>query len=142
MSKIEKIQELQEILHEDSENYQARRQLAVLLLDSGFSEEALQHFLYLSKIFENDSGIFYNLGIVYEKLKNFEKAKDAYIKSIELSPDEMDAYYNLGLVLTELKDYDGGIACFEKVLENDPHDSNSYFSLGICQLKKVNSLRP
>ena len=72
MSKIEKIQELQEILQEDNANYQARRQLAVLLLDSGFSEEALQHFLYLSKIFENDSGIFYNLGIVYEKLKNFE----------------------------------------------------------------------
>ena len=75
MSKIDKIEELQNILKEDQTNFQARRELAVLLLDLGYSEEAKQHFLYLSKIFNDDSGIFYNLGITYEKLKNLDVSK-------------------------------------------------------------------
>lgn len=58
MAKLDKIQELQEILQEDSENFQARRELAVLLLDNGFTKEALQHFLWLTKYFSEDSKLF------------------------------------------------------------------------------------
>ncbi len=82
MSKIDKIEELQNLLREDSQNFQARRQLAVLLTDCGFNDEALKNLIYLSKVFTNDSGIFYNLGIVYEKLKNSKKAKECYQKAI------------------------------------------------------------
>ena len=71
MSKLEKIEELQRLIKEDSSNSQVRRQLAVLLMDCGFNEEALKHLLYLSQNFSYDEGIYYNLGIVYEKLKNF-----------------------------------------------------------------------
>ena len=59
MSKLDKIEELQNLLREDSQNSQARRQLAVLLVDCGFNEEALKNLLYLSKNFEEDSGVFY-----------------------------------------------------------------------------------
>ena len=52
MSKIDKIEELQNILKADQTNFQARRELAVLLLDCGYPEEAKQHLLYLSKIFK------------------------------------------------------------------------------------------
>ena len=83
MSKLDKIEELQNILKEDPANFQVRRQLAVLLLDTGYPEEALQHFLYLSQIFQQDSGIYYNLGITYEKLKNLDKAENAYLKAFE-----------------------------------------------------------
>ena len=123
MSKIDKIDELQNILKEDRTNFQARRQLAVLLLDFGYAEEAKQHLLYLSKIFPDDSGIFYNLGITYEKLKNLDKAEMAYNKAIELAPDEIDAYYNLGLVFIDKKQFEKAIDCFETVLQKDNNDS-------------------
>lgn len=135
MSNIDKIEELQNIIKEDSTNFQARRKLAVLLMDSGFNEEALGQLLYLSRNFSNDDGIFYNLGIVYEKLKNFEKAKEAYLKSLEISPHSMDSIYNLGLVYTELKEYDKAIKCFKKILKEDEEDSNSYFNLGLIYFK-------
>ena len=106
MSKIDKIEELQNLLREDSQNFQARRQLAVLLTDCGFNEEALKNLIYLSKTFADDSGIFYNLGIVYEKLKNLKKAKESYQKAIEIEPDAIDAIYNLGLVCTDLTEFD------------------------------------
>ena len=38
------------------------------LLD--FSSEEIRYLLDLSRNFKDDDGIFYNLGIVYEKLKN------------------------------------------------------------------------
>ena len=138
MSKIDKIEELQNLLREDSQNFQARRQLAVLLTDCGFNEEALKNLIWLSKVFENDSGIFYNLGIVYEKLKNLKKAKESYQRSIEIEPDAIDAIYNLGLVCTDLKDFDTAIKCFEKVISTDNEDSNSYFNLGLVYFKMGN----
>ena len=128
MSKLDKIEELQNILKNDTANFPVRRQLAVLLLDSGYSEEALQHFQYLSQIFKQDSSIYYNLGIVYEKLKKFNNAKESYLKAIEFAPEEIDATYNLGLVYIELKEYNKAIDCFDKVLEVDEDDSNSYFN--------------
>lgn len=136
MSKIDKIDELQNILKEDQTNFQARRQLAVLLLDFGYAEEAKQHLLYLSKIFPDDSGIFYNLGITYEKLKNLDKAEMAYNKAIELASDEIDAYYNLGLVFIDKKQFEKAIDCFETVLQKDNRDSNAYFSIGLCYFKE------
>ena len=137
MANEEKIEELQEILREDPQNFQARRELAILLIDAGFPKEAAQHLLYLAKTFPDDSAIYYNLGIAYEKQKEFKKAQEAYLKCLEIAPQEIDAVYNLGLVYTELQKYDEGIKCFKKVLQQDSNDSNSYFNIGICYFKKV-----
>jgi tetratricopeptide (TPR) repeat protein len=136
MSKLDKIEELQQLLKEDTTNFQARRQLAVLLMDCGFNEEALRHLLYLSKTFTKDSGIYYNLGIVYEKMKKFDKAKEAYLKAIELEPKSLDAIYNLGLVYVELKEYMLAIESFKYILSIEKNDSNSYFNLGLVYFKK------
>ena len=138
MSKIDKIEELQNLLREDSQNFQARRQLALLLTDCGFNEEALKNLIWLSKVFCDDSSIFYNLGIVYEKLKNLKKAKENYQKAIEIEPEAIDAIYNLGLVCTDLKEFDTAIKCFEKVILTDNDDSNSYFNLGLVYFKMSN----
>lgn len=136
MAELDKIEKLEEILKEDKENYQARRELAILLVDSGFAKEGAQHLLYLSKKFPEDNELFYNLGIAYEKQKMFNEAEQAYKHAIGLVPQKLDAVYNLGLVYIELKKFDEAIQCFEQVLKNDVNDSNSYFNLGICCLKK------
>ena len=86
MSDIEEIKELQEVLKNDASNFQARRRLAILLIDSGFNEESLKQILFLIGIFPSDASLYYNLGIVYEKLKKLDRAEQAYLKAIELSP--------------------------------------------------------
>ena len=126
---IQEIEELQQILKEDSSNFQARRQLAMILLDKGFTEEALKQFQFLISIFPNDASLHYNKGIVYEKLRDTKNAERAYLKAIELSPEETDFYYNLGLVYIDMQEYDKGIQCFKTVLETDVDDSNSFFNL-------------
>lgn len=90
---------------------------------------------YLLKYFPQDAEIYYNLGIVYEKLKKFTEAKECYQKAVEISPQE-DFYYNLGDVLVDLKEWDEAISAFRKVLETDPEDGNCYFNLGVCYFNK------
>ena len=82
------IETLQNILKEDPSNFQARRELSILLVSSGFNEEAEGNLNYLIKYFPEDAELYYNLGIVCEKLKKFEDAKNAYQKAVELSPQE------------------------------------------------------
>lgn len=136
MSDLVKIEKLQQMLRTDPSNFQARRQLAMILLDSGYTKEALAHFLHLAEIFKDDSELFYNIGIIYEKLKDLKKAKDAYETAIQLAPDDVDAYYNLGLVYTDLGEQEKAIDCFETVLDADNDDSNTYFNIGICYFKQ------
>lgn len=134
MSDIEEIKELQEVLKGDSSNFQARRRLAILLLDNGFSEDSLKQFLFLIGIFPEDPSLYYNLGIVYEKIKKLDLAVQAYQKAISLSP-ETDFYYNLGLVYIDKQEYEKAIKAFEMVIKTDVNDANSYFCLGVCYNK-------
>ena len=126
------MKELQEILTQDSTNLQARRQLAALLLDNDYNEEALKQFLYLANIYPDNPDSYYNLGIAYEKTKNFKLAKSAYEQAIAKNPDDADYYYNLGMVCLETEDYDDAIENFSVVLASDENDSNTYFNLGVC----------
>ena len=116
------VQTLQALLKEDPSNFQARRELSIILVNNGFNEEAEGNLEYLCKYFPDDAELHYNLGIVYEKLKKFDKAREAYEKAIEASPQE-DFYYNLGEVLVDLKD-------FQKAVSKNPKDVYAYFYLG------------
>lgn len=129
------IETLQKILKEDPSNFQARRELAILLANNGFNEEALSNLTYLSKYFPEDAEIWYNLGILQEKTKDINGAKISYQKAIEISPQE-DFYYNYGEVLVELKEWNEAIDAFKTVLKTDTQDGNSYFNLGLCYYNK------
>ena len=56
------IEILQEALQKDPSNFQARRELSILLANNGFNEEALSNLEYLTKYFPEDAEIWYNIG--------------------------------------------------------------------------------
>ena len=129
------IENLQGLLKNDPSNFQARRELAILLAENGFNEEALSNLRYLEKYFPEDADLQYNLGILYEKTKNPQEARVAYEKAIEILPQN-DFFYNLGEVYVELKEWDLAIDVFKRVLYTDSTDGNCYFNLGLCYLNK------
>lgn len=47
----------------------------------------------------NDPIVFYNLGVSAEKLKDFDKAKGYYLKTIELDPKMANAYNNVASII-------------------------------------------
>ena len=132
---VTEIKKLQDVLQQDPSNFQIRRELSILLANEGFNEEALSNLQFLLKYFPEDAELNYNIGILHEKMKDFEKAKIAYEKAIAISPQE-DFYYNLGEVLISLELWDEAIEAFKTVLKTDSKDGNCYFNLGLCYYRK------
>ncbi len=54
------------------------------------------------------------MGVAYNKLKEYQKAINAYQKAIEIKPDNHGAYYNMGNAYGELKEYQKAINAYQK----------------------------
>ena len=54
------------------------------------------------KINPNYAKSYSNLGAVYEKLKQYDKAIDACQHALVIDPDFSDAYHNLGVIYSKL----------------------------------------
>ena len=83
------------------------------------------------KIDPYHAGSYYNLGLVFQSLRKFNKAKDFYKKAIEIKPMELDAHNNLGLIFKELNDLENAALCYQKAINIDSNYVNSIFNLGV-----------
>ena len=80
MNDIERFENLQTTIKLNPKNFQARRELIMLCLDLGFEKVAMHQIKYLLEIFPDDANLYFNAGICWEKLKNFDNALLAYQK--------------------------------------------------------------
>ena len=71
----------------------------------------------------------YAIGSLYNGLKQYEKAIEAYQQIIELKP-ESKAYRILGYSYTKLKQYDSAIKAFKKSLQINPKNKKTYINRG------------
>jgi tetratricopeptide (TPR) repeat protein len=67
-------------------------------LDAGDWQKSIDKFEKAFAENPKDASMAYNLGVLYDKLQQQEKARASYEKAIELKPDYGDAYYNLGVI--------------------------------------------
>ncbi|GBF22745.1 TPR repeat-containing protein [Candidatus Gastranaerophilus sp. (ex Termes propinquus)] len=147
MNEVQRFDTLKRAIEEDTTNFQARRELAVLCLDLGFEQMALKHLSYLANIFQEDASLQFNIGICWEKLKRYEYALKAYRRAVELKPDDPDFLYNLALVLEALGEEDEAllkfkeVACLEysKSPSGDVGSANTFFCIGCLYSKKGDS---
>ena len=73
---------------------------------------------------------YYNRGVAYKNLKQWDKAKADFTKTIAIDPDYKNAYVNRGLAYGNLGEYDQSIADFTKVIAMDPQSAEAYFNRG------------
>ena len=71
-----------------------------------------------------------NLGVIFQGLREYQKAKECYEKAIKINPNYADAYYNLGVIFKELKEYQKAKECFEKTIKINPNYVNAHNNLG------------
>ncbi|MCZ9886919.1 tetratricopeptide repeat protein [Brachyspira hyodysenteriae] len=74
---------------------------------------------------------YYNRGLSYFNLKNYEEAIKDFDKVIELSPEKSNAYYNRGHSKSYLGKYEEGIKDFKKVLEFNEDDAEAIYYIGL-----------
>lgn len=77
-----------------------------------------------------------NLGAVYSKKGEYDRAIEAFHKALEIKPDMHEAWYNLGNAYGEKGEYDRAIEAFYKALEIKPDKHEAWYNLGLAYDKK------
>ena len=110
--------------------------LARLYRDMGNCETAISLYEDLVKAnptYEN----YFNLAMSYKSNLNWQKAKDAYYKALEVNPQGYESYFNLAYLAMNDNDPDEAVRCYKKALEINPDDWESmyFLSLALMQTK-------
>ena len=82
------------------------------------------------KIDPNHTDANNNLGLIFQKLGENQKAIGCFEKAISINPNYTDAHNNLGTVFFELKEFEKAKNCYEKVIEINPSNLRVYNNLG------------
>jgi tetratricopeptide (TPR) repeat protein len=79
-----------------------------------------------------------NLGVAYRKSGQFDKAIDAFQRSIHINPILVEVWNNLGVTYGKLKHYDDAIKAFLNALQVDQHYSRARNNLEIAYFNSGN----
>jgi len=74
-----------------------------------------------------EAKLFYNKGIDFYKIGQYDKSMDAFRKAIDLDPEYIDAYYNLGSILEYLKQDDAALTVFKQIVIRKPSDYEAVY---------------
>ena len=100
------------------------------LLNKGDSSSVFHRSQILTKQYP-DSFILWNIfGVSAAQLNKFEKAIEAFKKSISIKPNYAEAYNNLGNVLKDQGKLDEAINAYKKYISIVPNNAFAYYNLG------------
>lgn len=93
----------------------------------------------IKEAFLTDNGSFtlwFNLGLAYKSLLNFEEAKKAYLKALQLKPHSEKVNFNLAALYLLLNNPHGAINYYNRVLKINPDDRESKYFLSLAYFRK------
>lgn len=86
---------LVKLLETDGNNSEIWRNLGLCNINLDLLERAFLDFKRAAELNDEDATAWYYLGLMSEKLGNYEFCEQCYLKVIKLRPDYLDAYKNL-----------------------------------------------
>ncbi len=89
-----------------------------------------------AKVSPSGQNIHNNLGDVYGRHGNLEKAEEEFKKAIAINPRYADAYHNLGNTYRDMKKTDLAVENYQKALEFNPGLWQSWQNLGVIYYEK------
>lgn len=110
--------------------------LVNLFIDKGADKEAEK---YNSRLLEDNPDSLngnWNLGRIYSRLKEYDKAFTQFEKVLELVPDNAFAHYNLGTVYENQKKLNKAIECYEKAVKLDSNYLDAAYAIAKLQVKQ------
>ena len=106
---------------------------AIALSDGKKFTDPHKAILYLSnaiKIQPNDAEIYYNRGVAYENLGQYQPAIKDYNQAIIIKPAYSEAFYNRGTIYSEIGQYQQAINDFNQAISLQPNDAEAYHGRG------------
>jgi Flp pilus assembly protein TadD len=122
------------------EMYQAAQSAA----NEGRNDEAIQKLEMLLKVSPEFAMAHNDLGVLYYKLGDRDRAGEHYKKAAQLEPGDMTFQKNLAdFYCIELGQYENAMRIYVRVLENQPEDIEALMAIGyICEtLHKLDDAR-
>ena len=141
-------------MSEDVDCPDAHDGLAVIaLLDSDYAT-AITHYLKLTLLQPMEPRHYTNLGAIYNRTGEFDKAVDVLRKAIQRDKRSAEAYYNLGIAQRKLKQWQMALSAYREAARLNPKMAEAYQNMGnvyvdlanlpmaIMQFKKALEIRP
>ncbi|MCD6410793.1 tetratricopeptide repeat protein [bacterium] len=104
--------------------------MAVVYDQQGNTEEALNKLEETKKYAPKDAGVLFQTGMLYWRIKQYDKAKENFEQAVNLKPDYSNALYMLGLVYDAKNQKEKAIEVFKKVLDLNPENGEVKKILG------------
>jgi len=93
-------------------------------------QDAQYYYQKVLKIDPDHINTHNNLGVIFKKLGENQKAKECFEKVIKIDPNYAGAHNNLGVIFIELGENQKAKECFEKAIEINPNYADAYNNLG------------
>lgn len=120
------VQALKDIIKKDPKNLPAWVELGNLYFDSNQPKEAIEAYSQYLAIKPDNPDVRTDLGIMYRKLGNFDKAIEEFKRAAQSDPKHINSRYNLGLVLLHDKhDVKEAVKAWEDYLKVDPNSERA-----------------
>jgi tetratricopeptide (TPR) repeat protein len=82
--------------------------------------------------------MYYNRGVAYENLGQYQPAIKDYNQAISLNPIYSEAFYNRGTIYSEIGQYQRAIDDYNQAISLQPNYANAYNNRGINFLSHGN----
>ena len=121
---------LNNLLSKKPEYINATMLLGDILINQERYKEALNVYTSGLKFSPANYDLYYNMGIVYTMLNDFQNAKICYEKAATINTLLYHAYYSLGQINLIEMDLDEAERYFTKSLEDKEQEPDCYYKLG------------
>ncbi|MCK9304868.1 MAG: tetratricopeptide repeat protein [Bacteroidales bacterium] len=122
-------------LNYDKEELSVYEDIAFCLEKLEKPEESLKYYLrYLDKDPFSDY-VWFNVGTLYARSKNYDKALEAFEYAIALNPENSSAIYNKAIVYIDTFRYETGIRTFKELLKHEPGNIYAMITIADASLK-------
>ncbi len=100
-------------------------------LQARYREEARRAYFQALKIDPNNLDAMRQIGKLYAKLGDCDRAQDTFKKAMVKYPKDAGLWYDLGTCHQRRRDFAESVRCFSKALELDPENRDYMKHLGI-----------
>ncbi|MDB5387440.1 MAG: Tetratricopeptide 2 repeat protein [Planctomycetaceae bacterium] len=124
---IDLFQQARQIDDDQPEMHEA---LAATYVMAGNLDLAIEHLVLVTRLSPRRTTAFVNLGALYNRQENYQKAIEMCRKAISIDRKSADGYYNLGIAHRKLKQMALAVPAYREAIRLNPQMAVAYQNLG------------
>jgi tetratricopeptide (TPR) repeat protein len=131
------INKLKKRIAKNPSDLEANKNLGAYYVNQGNYLESFEYFRNVL-LLEKNSDNFYNLGVVFHQLKDYQNAEQMYFEALKLNPNKSECYSNLGAINRDLQNFNQALVYYQKSIDLQPEKLIEYinYSTILINLKK------